>query len=288
MHRNLQRSPWNRELFPGLFAVGGRRCGVVDTGLDRHRISVPDIGTDYSAMEGAVNIKDIQKELKVKGFDPGDIDGIWGRRSITAVRAFQKARGLGVDGVVGPETIRALFPPATASSIAVASNSSVPLVWFEQALALVGTKEQSGSGSNERIIQWAKGCNIDYDSDDIPWCGLFVAHCIGSTLPDELLPNSPLGARSWLKFGQPCDPVQGSVVVFWRGNKNGALGHVGFYRSEDTEAYHVLGGNQSDMVNTCRVARDRLLGARWPRTAATFRGETLLAEAIGNMSHNEV
>ena len=234
-----------------------------------------------------MNIKDIQRELKNKGFDPGDIDGIWGRRSIAAVKAFQQARGLDVDGIAGPETMSALFPPGAASAGVAARNNDAPLVWFEEALALIGTEEQPGPGSNERIIKWAKDCNIDYDSDDIPWCGLFVAHCIALTLPDELLPPGPLGARNWLKFGLPCDPVQGAVLVFWRDDKNGPFGHVGFYRSEDAEAFHVIGGNQSDMVNTCRVAKTRLLGARWPRTAASFRGQTLVAAATGDLSHNE-
>ena len=229
-----------------------------------------------------MDIKGIQQELKKQGFDPGAVDGIWGRRSIAAVKAFQTARGLEVDGVVGPQTMRALFPVA-----AIAGAGSAPLVWFEEALALIGTAEQPGPGSNERLIQWAKGCNIDYKDDDIPWCGLFVAHCVGATLPDELLPSIPLLARSWLRFGQPCDPVRGAVLVFWRGEKNGGSGHVGFYRSQDDEAFHVLGGNQSNMVNTTRIAKERLLGARWPRTAASIRGETLLAQGVGTLSHNE-
>ena len=235
-----------------------------------------------------MDITAIQRALKKAGFDPGKVDGVWGRRTIAAVKAFQEARGLEVDGIVGPETVRALSEGASGrASTAKASDTATPLVWFEEALSLVGTKEQPGAGSNERIISWAKRCNIDYKSDDIPWCGLFVAHCIGATLPEEPMPTTPLLARSWRKFGDACQPVQGAVLVFWRGSKDGTTGHVGFYRSEDENAYHVLGGNQSDSVNTCRIGKDRLLAARWPRTAASLTGVKVQAKGAGKLSHNE-
>lgn len=234
-----------------------------------------------------MDIRGIQKALKDQGFDPGAIDGVWGRRSIAALRAFQSARGLTVDGIVGPQTMRAITPRTAASVGAVAREQTAPVVWFEQALGLVGTKETPGKPSNPKILQWARNCNIDYASDDIPWCGLFVAHCIAATLPEERLPNAPLGARNWQKFGLSSEPVRGAVLVFWRGSKSGPFGHVGFYRSEDKDAYHVLGGNQSDMVNVCRIAKDRLLGARWPSTAAAVRGEKVTAKGSGALSHNE-
>jgi hypothetical protein len=81
--------------------------------------------------------------------------------------------------------------------------------------------------------------------------------------------------------------VQGAVLVFWRGSKSGTLGHVGFYQGEDDEAYHVLGGNQSNKVNTARVGKDRLLDARWPHSAASLRGSKVIAKGSGGLSHNE-
>ena len=35
-------------------------------------------------------VKQIQQALKNKGFDPGEIDGIWGRNTIAAVMQFQQ------------------------------------------------------------------------------------------------------------------------------------------------------------------------------------------------------
>jgi uncharacterized protein (TIGR02594 family) len=100
------------------------------------------------------------------------------------------------------------------------------------------------------------------------------------------LPNNPLGARQWIKFGQKTAPQVGAVLVFWREKRDGFKGHVGFYEAEDDEAFHVLGGNQSDSVNLTRVAKSRLLGARWPASAAALaRGAT--ARGAGGLSTNE-
>jgi hypothetical protein len=54
----------------------------------------------------------IQKTLEKHGFDPGIPDGEWGPNTQRAVRAFQQAHGLEVDGVIGPNTMRALVKAA--------------------------------------------------------------------------------------------------------------------------------------------------------------------------------
>lgn len=235
----------------------------------------------------------VQTALNNQGFSPGSLDGIWGRRTMLAVKAFQTAHGLKPDGVVGPLTVRALLGVSASAGVVTKPQDAVsgPLVWFEAALTLVGAKEDKSVRSNPEILQWAKDLGItDYTSDDIPWCGLFVAHCIGSSLPDEELPVNPLRARNWATFGEECDPKRGAVLVFWRGSEKSGNGHVGFYYSEDDAAYHVLGGNQSDSVNVCRVAKNRLVkgGARWPRTAATLTGAVVKADEDGRpLSRNE-
>lgn len=51
----------------------------------------------------------LQQTLAARGFSPGGADGIFGNRTRAAVIAYQRSRGLSADGVVGPNTSRALF-----------------------------------------------------------------------------------------------------------------------------------------------------------------------------------
>lgn len=51
----------------------------------------------------------LQSLLYVNGYDVGEIDGIFGDKTEKAVRAFQKDKGLGVDGVAGKNTWKALL-----------------------------------------------------------------------------------------------------------------------------------------------------------------------------------
>jgi peptidoglycan hydrolase-like protein with peptidoglycan-binding domain len=46
----------------------------------------------------------VQSALKKAGFYEGDVDGKQGPKTKKAIRVFQKARGLKVDGVVGKAT----------------------------------------------------------------------------------------------------------------------------------------------------------------------------------------
>lgn len=54
-------------------------------------------------------VRRLQEVLKAYGFNCGNIDGIFGDKTYDAVVAFQKSRGLTSDGIVGPNTWRALL-----------------------------------------------------------------------------------------------------------------------------------------------------------------------------------
>jgi uncharacterized protein (TIGR02594 family) len=155
-----------------------------------------------------------------------------------------------------------------------------------EALKLYGTVEAAGSKDNPTILAWAAeiGLAKTYSHDSIPWCGLFiglVAHRAGKEMTD-----SPLWALSWADFGKPAagGAMLGDVLTF----KRDGGGHVALYVGEDTSAYHVLGGNQSDQVCITRIAKSRLYRARRPIYTvqpANVRKVTLAAN--GRLSSNE-
>lgn len=208
----------------------------------------------------------IQDALFARGYLVGATDGIWGRRTIAALRAFQEDAALEVDGIFGPRTARKLFP----------LNGDAPaqplLPWIEEAKNLTGLREVPGAGSNPTLLEMARTLGIPYSGDDIAWCGLFVAHCIGTTLPDEVLPTHPLGARRWETFGELIQPRLGAVMVFWRESKASGLGHVGFYAGEDDGRYLIFGGNQGNKVDVTPYRKSEFITARWPRTATSLGG----------------
>ena len=66
----------------------------------------------------------LQKKLKNWGYYTGSVDGIFGSETEEAVRYFQRKNGLAVDGVVGPDTARALGMTLTGGSAQASGGSS--------------------------------------------------------------------------------------------------------------------------------------------------------------------
>lgn len=53
-------------------------------------------------------VTSIQNVLKKQGYYTGKVDGIFGSKTLAAVKSFQRANGLKVDGIAGPQTLKAL------------------------------------------------------------------------------------------------------------------------------------------------------------------------------------
>lgn len=58
----------------------------------------------FPPMQGPL-IRKMQQALKARGFDPGDVDGVFGPHTDAAVRSFQLQSGLVPDGEAGPRTL---------------------------------------------------------------------------------------------------------------------------------------------------------------------------------------
>jgi hypothetical protein len=71
----------------------------------------PTLSLTAPPMQGPA-VEELQRRLSEQGYDVGEIDGIFGKRTDAAVRAFQQSREMMVDGIVGPATWSALrFDP---------------------------------------------------------------------------------------------------------------------------------------------------------------------------------
>ena len=62
----------------------------------------------YKKGSSGATVSQIQNVLKSRGFYTGAVDGIFGSKTEQAVKSFQRAVGLTVDGKVGTNTLKAL------------------------------------------------------------------------------------------------------------------------------------------------------------------------------------
>ncbi len=88
--------------------LSGRRAQAIYALLTRDTALWEDL---YSHQIGndKWGVKSIQTMLKAVGHDPGAIDGVQGQKTTAAIKSFQQANGLAVDGVAGPQTRAKLF-----------------------------------------------------------------------------------------------------------------------------------------------------------------------------------
>jgi uncharacterized protein (TIGR02594 family) len=160
-----------------------------------------------------------------------------------------------------------------------------------EALKEYGVQEAPGAPSNPKILAWAQevGLGGQYRDDEEPWCGLFAA--VITKRAGYTVPQGPLLAAHWAAFGMPSPQAAlGDVLVFNRFDKRGNLigGHVGIYVAEDKDAFHVLGGNESNRVTIVRVLKLRLRTVRRPPYQQTPSNvKPIVVSIAGAVSSNE-
>lgn len=158
--------------------------------------------------------------------------------------------------------------------------------YMDVASAAVGVKEVPGTANSPTIMRWAakvgRFLGIKYDGDHVPWCGLFAAYCVSEK--GLTPPSIAIRASAWGSWGVALSkPVYGAVLVFTR--EGG--GHVGFYVSEDSQYYHVLGGNQSNQVSVMKLAKNRCTAIRWSSQLPKPKGGPIVRNFAGPTSTNE-
>jgi Putative peptidoglycan binding domain/CHAP domain len=205
-------------------------------------------------------IKQLQQRLQALGYNPGPVDGQYGVATSNAVKAFQKARHLQVDGVIGKDTRKALLS-AKAQQVVKDVGKRRAMTPGQKALAeaakYLGVKE-SPIGSNK--TQFGKWFGVD----GVAWCNIFVSYCFvhgaGKVIAKGFkgagcYPNGCTyvpTTEAWLRAtGQwigRAEPQPGDIAIFnWDG---GVPDHIGI-----VEVY-LGGGNFRSIEGNTAVGND--------------------------------
>ena len=91
--------------------------------------TVPDMPMLYRGCTGDA-VKTLQDKLNTLGYNSGNVDGIFGAKTYAAVTAFQKANGLGVDGIVGKLTWGKLYGVSPAMPVETTTVVGRPMVSY--------------------------------------------------------------------------------------------------------------------------------------------------------------
>ena len=95
-------------------------------------IIVANLGLDAYALSrygsNGEEVRQIQQKLKNWGYYNGNVDGIYGSKTLQAVKAFQRKNGLTVDGIAGEKTLAALGISSSNSSGGISNSNDLNLL----------------------------------------------------------------------------------------------------------------------------------------------------------------
>jgi peptidoglycan hydrolase-like protein with peptidoglycan-binding domain len=83
-------------------------------------------------------VRDLQEALEALGYDPGPIDGTFGTTTEAAVKAFQYAKGITVDGIVGKETWINIDEADQSEPVLKLGSTGLPVRRAQKRMSLVG------------------------------------------------------------------------------------------------------------------------------------------------------
>jgi len=83
-------------------------------------------------------VRDLQQALKTLGHDPGAIDGVFGASTESAVKAFQQAREIPADGIVGRVTWINIDEADQSEPVLRIGSSGLPVRRLQSRMSAVG------------------------------------------------------------------------------------------------------------------------------------------------------
>lgn len=215
----------------------------------------------------------IKRRLAAHGFWPKGwpLNSGWGPRSRAQLKKFQKARGLRVDGIVGPVTIAALNAPGVQAS---KGERATAVRW---ALSRVGIVEHpAGSNQGRYITAWQELSG--YPGGGVAWCQCFVnaSAYVGSRkrinpawfggYTVAVVNQADRGEHGLKRI--PLEAARPGDWLYFNFPGGDTVDHVGLFLSRDGSTVHTLEGNtsaegasgsQSNGGGVFRRTRDRSL-----------------------------
>lgn len=247
-------------------------------------------------------VRYLQERLAAKGFLPGRIDGDFGDGTLRAVRQFQAANGLKVDGVVGDRTWAMLqagpavpLPgPILASDKAAlqAKVAAVPAPRKAVLLAAIDTlgwaEQPDGANNGPDVGKISSGyypTTEEAKGNFPPWCALAVSYWLKVGLNAPTYATIPFGDRfgavsqieDWGKANSRFDrslvattAAPGAIFTMDRtasgSDPSAAIGsgHTGLVIEDLGDALFTIEGNTSNAVATRTRKKSTLRGwVRW-------------------------
>jgi len=83
-------------------------------------------------------VRDLQEAIKALGYDPAPTDGTFGAATESAVKAFQQARGITADGIVGKVTWINIDEADQSEPVLKIGSTGLPVRRAQKRMSLVG------------------------------------------------------------------------------------------------------------------------------------------------------
>jgi peptidoglycan hydrolase-like protein with peptidoglycan-binding domain len=174
-------------------------------------------------------VRALQLRLKELGYFSGTGTGHFGAVTLAAVKAFQKARGLAVDGIAGPKTRIQAFSKASASAASAPKAAAIADI----ALAQVGDTYLLGGNGPDK-----------FDCSGLAYYAMMNAGFSVSRLSSAAYSQ----VSSWAKITGTSSFKKGDLLFFYSESWS-SINHMGIYIG-DGQFVHASSGQGKVMVST--------------------------------------